>query len=637
MKRSHTTCTVCLSLGLVVSCLIGLPQLYDKFMIARFVALAMVLVVVFLVALIGKQRWHVPQSPVVLPYLLFFLLCGCSSLWATNTAEAVFSFATQMFTPLIVIVVYTLLAKHGRATQTALWVSAAVILVIYLGFAIIQLAHIESLSFGQLYRVGGINGHKNLLAVMLFLLSAYLLTAFALFESKALKWGTGLLFLSSITIIVLLKSRAVLISIFVATVVFGLLLLLHKKHPNFTKRTKTITFAASILLIYAFLTVGLRFLARSSVPLTSEKSEIETKITSTSSMVERCLLWDKTYRIADKHPFLGCGVGNWQICFPNAGLKGLYRADLWNVNFTKPHNEYLGVLAETGYVGLSLYVAFLVGLILKSFFVLQTTTNRKDFLRGAILLSTFVGSCVNALFDFPNSRIEHILWTSVLIAMLLMTLGTQRELKKSWNIGLLCLTLAILTIGTVRLKGERKTFEMQQALKQYDWKTVERCCNEAISPFYTIDPVGLPLHWYQGKAEKNLGKLQALECFRKAFHYAPYCKENLNDLGLAEYHNAHDPIKGKQYLKEAIRISPGYLYPYLNLAYLYLSEGEPQNAKEVADAIDLDAKKLEVLKADAVFFEPLNTDAVRRNIDANYEAVQLLRKKISEKVAENEN
>jgi len=399
-----------------------------------------------------------------------------------------------------------------------------------------------------------------------------------------------------------------------------------------------ITLIVSIVIVYAFLTIGLRWLAHNSVPHTSEKSEVETKMTSTSSLVERCLLWDKTYRIADRHPIAGCGAGNWQIHFPDAGLDGLYRADYWNVNFTKPHNEYLGVLAETGYLGLLLYVVFLVALVVRAFFALLTTQGRRNFLHGALVFSIFVGSCVNALFDFPNSRIEHLVWTSILMALMLQIVTKdEKTLGRGWSLGFALIALLLVVMGGFRLHGERNTFKMQEALSQSDWKAVEHFCQKAQSVCYSIDPVGLPLHWYQGKAEKSLGRQQALESFRKAYRHAPYCKENLNDLGLAEYRSAHNPDLGERYLGEAIRISPHYLYPQLNLAYLYLSEGQPQKAQEVANRIDFDAHKREVLKADAVFFEPFNTEAVRCKIDADYEAVLLLRQTIQERLKDENN
>ena len=638
--NSHTTRTACIAIGIIVSCVIGLPNLYDKFLIARFVAAATGLAILFLFSLFGKKRWPVPNTPVFYIYLLFALLCGCSILWATNTAEAIFAFSTQLMTPLLVIVFFSLFSAELRSTQKALWISAAIILAVYLFFAVIQLFHVESFSFEQLYRVSGINGHKNLLAIMLFVLSAFMLTAFSIFESKLLKGLAAFLFVVAIIVIILLKSRAVLLGLIVAAGFFGIMMMVrmcHCKNSNDAKRVNNgyrLPLVVSIVLVFAFLTVGLRWFADRSVPHTSEKSEIEHHILSTSSLVERCLLWDKTYHIVDKHPIAGCGIGNWQILFPDASLEGLYRSDVWNVNFTKPHNEYLGVLSETGYVGLLLYIAFLTSLIVLSFFALCKTQNRRDFLYGAIVLSIFVGSCVNALFDFPNSRIEHVIWMGILMANLLhiITQGQQKTLAKGWNLVFFLISIMLVTIGGFRLKGERNTFEMQQALKANEWKTVEHRCHQAISEFYTIDPVGLPLHWYLGKAEKKMENPQAVESFRKAQHYAPYCKENLNDLGLAEYYTAHDLEKAEFYLKEAIRISPNYIYPYFNLAYIYLTENEPQKAKAVADGIYFDEHKREVMKADAVFFEPFNAETVRQKIDADYEAVIQLRKTINDKL-----
>ena len=649
MKNSHTTRNICIAIGITASCVVGLPNLYDKFLIARFIAAAIGLAIVFLFALVRKKRWRVPNTPVFFVYLLFLLLCGCSIIWATNTAEAIFAFACQLLTPLIIILFYSLLSTHCQLTQKALWMGAAVVLAVYLFFAIVQLFHIESLSFEQLYRVSGINGHKNLLAAMLFVLSAFLFTSFSVFESKFPKVLSVVLFVVAIAVVIVLKSRAVLLSVMVAVCFFGIMMLIRARHreERSNPRKSALRYFGyaqqpqaqgpqlliSVVLVYAFLTVGLRWFAVRSVPHSTDKSEIETKMMSTSSLVERCLLWDKTYRIADKHPFVGCGIGNWQILFPDAGLKGLYRADVWNVNFTKPHNEYLGVLSETGYFGLFLYILFLVSLVIHAFFALCQTKDRKDFLYGGIVLSVFIGGCVNALFDFPNSRTEHIIWMGIFMAILfrIITQNRQKTLGKVWNTVFLIIAIMLVTIGGFRYKGERNTFDMQKAMKANDWKAVENHCHRALSVFYTIDPVGLPLHWYQGKAEKKMGKPQAINSFRKAYHYAPYCKENLNDLGLAEYHTAHDLHKAEFYLNEAIRISPNYLYPYFNLAYIYLSENEPQKAQAVADGIYFDEHKREVMKADAVFFEPFDTEAARQKIDADYEAVIQLRRDIFEK------
>ena len=64
------------------------------------------------------------------------------------------------------------------------------------------------------------------------------------------------------------------------------------------------------------------------------------------------------------------------------------------------------------------------------------------------------------------------------------------------------------------------------------------------------------------------------------------------------------------------------------MAYIYLSENEPQKAKAVADGIYFDEHKREVMKTDAIFFEPFNTEAVLKKLDKDYEAVLALRRTI---------
>lgn len=96
---------------------IGFPNLYDKFLIARFIAIAISLAIIFLLSLLRKKRWTIPTTPVFLAYLLFVVLCGCSIIWATNTAEAVFAFACQLFTPLIIVVFFSLLTTQHASLE----------------------------------------------------------------------------------------------------------------------------------------------------------------------------------------------------------------------------------------------------------------------------------------------------------------------------------------------------------------------------------------------------------------------------------------------------------------------------------------------------------------------------------------
>lgn len=152
--------------------------------------------------------------------------------------------------------------------------------------------------------------------------------------------------------------------------------------------------------------------------------------------------------------------------------------------------------------------------------------------------------------------------------------------------------------------------------------------SESISVFYTIDPSGMPMHWHLGKSQSCLGNRLAINNLREAYKHSPYCKENLNDLGLTEYFSNHDVEKAEFYLKEAARISPNYLYPSFNLASIYINEKRYTEAKEFIDQIYMDENKRDVLIGDIKFFEPNNIEATRKDIENQYEQAAHIRAEI---------
>lgn len=630
-KTSFNVKKTVIGIILIICCVVGYGNLYNKFLMPRFVLTSLSLLALFLFAIFSRKTIRVPKSNTFYIYSVVIVLSGLSVIWSVNFGEAVFQVCQSMMGLMVCLAFFNFLADEYLATKKILWISAAIILIVYLLFAIIQLFGLHDTSFVQLYAVTGINAHKNMLSIMLFMLSSFLLTALPNTDNKFLKTIFIMFFGLSIFVIVFLKSRAVILCFIVSTIVFLILYLLHIRKPTCSNRFKIITVIISVVLAFLFFTVLLRYFASAMASRTYEQSEIQTSIASTASLVERFTLWSKTYYVVDKHPFIGCGAGNWQICFPDAGLKGLNRADYWNINFTKPHNEYMGILAEYGYVGLFLFLAFVCSLVVFSGFAIIETNDKKEFIFGAITLSIVCGCCVNAFFDFPNSRIEHVVWMGILYAVLFCFMVKKTERLESKNIGkignFVSLVLAVLMVidGAIRFKGERDTVGMQLALRRNDWRNVERISSTAVSLLYTLDPVGMPLHWYHGQSLKAMGNPNAINSFAKAYNNVPFCKENLNDLGIDEYYTAGNYEQAKFLLHEAIRISPNYIYPYLNLACIYLGENDFRKAKEVIDMVDFDEEKCGFLKSEAGIFEPYNIEAEKQRIDADYDAVVIIR------------
>ena len=61
-----------------------------------------------------------------------------------------------------------------------------------------------------------------------------------------------------------------------------------------------------------------------------------------------------TFHMVDNKPWLGCGVGNWKICHPNVSTQDVFSIDVLDHAFVRPHNDYLRILSETGYIALFL-------------------------------------------------------------------------------------------------------------------------------------------------------------------------------------------------------------------------------------------------------------------------------------------
>lgn len=610
-----------------ICCVAGYGKLYDNYLMPRFVVGSFCLLAFFVYTAYSHMILRIPKSNIIYTYLAFIVLSGISIIWSTNLGEAVFQECQYAMGFMVFMVFFNLMLDNYQNTKKMLWISSAILLIIYLASAIIQIAKIQDISFVRLYDVSGINAHKNHLSAMLFLLSFFLLTATPEIDRKYLKSAILTIIGVSLFLIVFLKSRAVILGLVISVVVFFVVLYIHNKHSFYSHRIKITSVFISVVLSYLFIIVLLRYITSLQTLTPYEKSNTQIGIASTSSLIERFILWDKTYCIVDKNPIFGCGTGNWQICYPEAGLNGLNQADYWNVNFTKPHNEYLGVLAENGYIGLALYLTFICSLLVRAGFAIIEIEDKREFLFGAIIVSVAFGSYLNAMFDFHNSRIEHLVWMAILYAILMRFITTRNKdmktiiINKNGNYFFVTLSLLMTIVGTIRFIGEYETLKMQRALYYKDWNNVELYSKKAISTLYSVDPVGMPIFWYHGQALKAMGKPHSIYSFRNAHNAVPFCKENLNDLAVDEYYIMGNRDKAKNYLNDAIRISPHYIYPYLNLTTIYIGENNLCKAKEVIGMVDFDDRKREFLKKEAKYYNPFSTEIEQRKIDKDYEDV----------------
>jgi tetratricopeptide (TPR) repeat protein len=116
-------------------------------------------------------------------------------------------------------------------------------------------------------------------------------------------------------------------------------------------------------------------------------------------------------------------------------------------------------------------------------------------------------------------------------------------------------------------------------------------CNSARSFCYNIDPTSIPIEWYKGNANANLGNYAAaMEDFKSAFRVHPYNHNVLNDLGSAYFMN-NKIDSAKICYMEAARINPSFDDPKLNLTAIFINEGRYKEAQKWNESVFHDSER----------------------------------------------
>lgn len=122
------------------------------------------------------------------------------------------------------------------------------------------------------------------------------------------------------------------------------------------------------------------------------------------AIVERLAHWQVAVNMANAHPVFGVGAGHYELAYAEYGLPSWPRA------LGHAHNDYLNVLAETGLVGLSVYVTGWLLLIIWTAAALRQSGDM--VLHGLTLglLGTWTHLTVHSMVDklYVNNLFLHI-------------------------------------------------------------------------------------------------------------------------------------------------------------------------------------------------------------------------------------
>jgi putative inorganic carbon (HCO3(-)) transporter len=134
---------------------------------------------------------------------------------------------------------------------------------------------------------------------------------------------------------------------------------------------------------------------------------------SNYAVTERIAHWQAAVRMAEDHPWLGVGFGNYEAAYPQ------YQLMNWPQALGHAHNYYLNLLAETGILGLAAYGAAWLSIVIMTLRLLHRSSG-SDRLLAVGLLGVWSYLTVHHAVDklYVNNMFLHIACMLGILAIL---------------------------------------------------------------------------------------------------------------------------------------------------------------------------------------------------------------------------
>ncbi|MFN3445204.1 MAG: O-antigen ligase family protein [Bacteroidia bacterium] len=578
---------------LLMALLAMMPLVYnesgvDPNLIPRFALISVYVVVaaIYLLVYHKKHQTHY-HCLVLLPFVVLVGVYWYSVLHATNQTEAVFVATKISLYTAVVVVTYLLYVNQTISFKYVVYglITACLITVVLVlkDIYLLNKLLINLWESDNVYKINATFGHKNLLSSYLLFTLPFLVIGIKNQTKIIVKVLLILLALVVLVLLLFLQTRASLLALVIGVIFYAVLLF-----KNYTKQHQTNRLLLPILLV-----LGMLFFT-GSIYIFRDKFSV---ITRTESFKERAALWQNSWEMFKAYP-MGVGAGNWQIMLPKYGVQKFYefnyRVTEGLTTFQRPHNDFLWVLCETGFIGGITYVLIFV-LVLMALLKIKP---HDAYFDGNILAAFVVSYMVVALVDFPLERIEHSFIFLMVAAITLASVKFGKELIipiKPVLLGVLCMALFGLYAAKLRWNSELQLHKMYKAHQTQNWNALINTSVKANNSMLNMDYFSIPVSWYTGVAYFSSGDLpMAKKFFEEAYQTNPYQIHVLNNLGVC-YTKEQNYQLGLPLLEQANIISPTFSDGISTLAGAYYNVGRYKDAWRVIATFKYDEQNLQYI------------------------------------------
>ncbi len=385
------------------------------------------------------------------------------------------------------------------------------------------------------------------------------------------------------SLIILLMTRAVWLGLAVGIALSVLLLIVKGQLIGLSARIRILMAAGSFLiLVVAFGVLSIMDSGDDFTPVERIKSIVSPRDAHNQPRVK---IWSITLEMAKDHPVTGVGPGNWKLEMTDylEGF-GFLREQ---INWYRPHNDFLWNLAEKGIFGLLLFLG-LFGLTAYYLLYVMLRSERKDDKIFALcLFSGLMAFIVVSFFDFPYERINHQVYFALMIAAAgikyIEVKGVNPIKIKIPAVVLIVLLLLIFPFiyGVSSTQFEVQVDNAKRAQHFSQWQEMLEISKKIPTTFRDIDPNGLPVFFYTGMAYDQLGDLQnARVAYEKALEAHPKNISVMNNLAVV-FHKSGQREIAIELLNNALKLAPDYHDGIFNLSSFYGISGDFQKSYDV--------------------------------------------------------
>lgn len=420
-------------------------------------------------------------------------------------------------------------------------------------------------------------------------------------------------------------SRSGLLAVSIEAILFwGIILFKYKK--EFSKK-----FIINIVIItISFLIIRIPNFYNQKVTEPSKGPALETG--GTESATIRKYVWMGAINIFKSYPILGTGPETFAFAFPSFKPQEHNLTSEWDFVYNKSHNEFLNILATTGFLG---FFSYLV-LVILSFRQLSKSIDLK-FKIG--LISGYLGILITNFFGFSVVYTSLLFFIFPALAVIYNndTRGFKAKKFLSWQLSLisfisLFFVFAIYKIyiywsadinyNLGRLNGRAKNFEVAQ---NYLTKAIDASPNE---PLYLAELAVVRSESADTQSDID----QIIDLSETSLRLSPY-NQNLkrsyaSTLSRFSKYDKNYLFKAVDVIKEASSQSKTDPKLFYQLGLLYLKTGQiEEGLKALEKAVVLKSNYKEGRFALGLTYIDLNEDEkakkelkyILENIDPNDE------------------